>query len=88
MQSYNIAHISGAASTQVVTGSCNLHTINISVPFTTSITVYDNIGTDITNPIFSALTGTGCFIIDGRLANGLKIVTVGATGEVTVTYNS
>lgn len=88
MQSYNIAKISGAASTQVVTGSCNLHTINISVPFTTSITVYDNIGTDITNPIFSALTGTGCFIIDARLANGLKIVTVGATGEVTITYNS
>lgn len=87
MQSYNIAHISGAATTQVVTGSCNLHTINISVPFATSITVYDNVGTDFTNPIFSALTGTGCFIIDGRLANGLKVVTVGATGEVTITHS-
>lgn len=88
MNSFNIAKISGAAITQVVTGSCNLHTINISVPFATSINVYDNVGEDVTNPIFTATTGTGCFIIDGRIANGLKVVTVGATGEVTITYNS
>ncbi len=86
MQSNNISHISGADTTQVVTGSCNLHTINISTAFDT-LDVYDaTSGT--TSPIFSATTAVGSFVIDGRLVNGLRVITTGATGKATITYNS
>ena len=37
---------------------------------------------------FSATTGTGTFIIDGRFKNGLSVVTAGATGALTLSYNS
>lgn len=81
-----IAHIVGAATTQVKTGSANLHTINVSVAFDT-LDVYDAT-TGTTNPKFSLTTGTGCFIIDGRFTNGIRVITTGANGKATISYNS
>ncbi|NCC99855.1 MAG: hypothetical protein EOL95_09195 [Bacteroidia bacterium] len=86
INSYEIKHISGAGTTQVISTSGNLHTINISVAFTT-VNIYDaTSGTTL--PIFSNGTGVGCFIIDGRFKNGLRIITVGDSGKLSVTYNS
>lgn len=84
--SNTIKHISGAGTTQVISTAGNLHTINISVPFTT-VDVYDaTSGTTL--PIFSATTNLGSFLIDGRFNNGLRVITVGATGKLSITHNT
>lgn len=84
--SNTIYHVSGAVTANIATTGGSVHTINISVPFTT-LDIYDaTAGTTL--PIFSATTNLGSFIIDGRFVNGLRVVSVGASGKATITYNA
>lgn len=84
--SNSVAYITGAETTQVLIGAGNLHTISITTAFDT-VAVYDAIsGTTLIK--FGATTNTGTWIIDGRFANGIRIITTGAAGQLTVTYNA
>lgn len=84
------AYITTATTTQVKNGPAILKRIVINVPVSTgTITIYDNRGSDTTNPL-AIITSTADlkpFFIDYdlKLTNGLKIVTT-QTQNITVVY--
>lgn len=84
--SNTLTYITGAKTTQVATSSSNVHTISITAAFDT-VAIYDTTSgtTDIK---FSATTQTGTWILDGRFANGIRVITTGATGALTISHNA
>lgn len=85
---YKYTNISTATSTQVATGNCTLVRIIVNTTAAGTISIYNNTGTDTTNPIgiLKASIVEGNYEYGIRLSEGLKIVTAQAS-NITVVYS-
>ena len=80
-------HIATATTTQVFTGRATLVAIVVNTTAAGAITIYDEIGADVTNSIgiLQASVLPGTFLYNITMGKGIKIVTAGAS-DVTIVY--
>lgn len=88
-QDYKYAHISAATTTVIGVSNCTLVALTVNTTANGAITIYDNVGTATTNivGVLKASIAEGTYRYGIRLAQGLKIVTAGAS-DVTVVYST
>jgi hypothetical protein len=86
---YNDALITSATTTQVVTGHCTLRRIIVqNVGTTATLDIYDAIsGTTLKVYEWVSADGKQNFEVNMRLKNGLRIISGGTFGRVTVLYD-
>lgn len=77
---YNATHLSGAATTVVLTGPGTLHAIVVGTSAGT-ITAYDN--TSGSGTVLSVISAAGTFVFDLACKVGLTLV-LSSTADVTV----
>jgi hypothetical protein len=65
-------------------GGATLHSLVVTTPMGTSISMYDAAAAT-TDQILGGNPGAGSYIYDTLLTNGLTVVTVGTTGDISVT---
>ena len=83
---YRKTYISTATTTQVFTGPGTLHSIVVNTTAAGAIAVIDGIAGSTANVAsLKASIVEGTYLYDCALANGLRIVTAGAS-DITVTW--
>jgi len=83
---YNKTYISTATTTQVFTGSGTLHSITVNTTANGAISVIDNTsGSAVNVASLKASIAEGTYTYDCVIANGLRIITAGAS-DITVTW--